>query len=104
MKIPLNTSVGDRELCAWQPVRGVVWIQTRDAKHAERLAKRSDGRLVVWGVAGGFLRTYEFKRPISWAIKLMERYTSVETPPNEALDDAICPRTSLRQHRDGGHE
>jgi len=30
-KVPLNTAVGDRDLCAWQPVKGVVWIQTRES-------------------------------------------------------------------------
>ena len=26
-KLPLNTAIGDRWLCAWQPVRGIVWVQ-----------------------------------------------------------------------------
>lgn len=91
--IPLNTAVGDRELCAWQPVRGIVWVQTRDPNHARRLARRKDGRLVVRGVAGGFLRTFEFKRSLSWAIGLMKRYTAGEVVTNGALGRAICPKT-----------
>lgn len=87
--IPPNTVVGNHNLCAWQPVRGIVWVQTRDPQHARRLAKRKDGRLVVRGVAGGFLRTYEFAHSLAWAVRLMRRYTAAETTANEALADAI---------------
>jgi len=87
--IPLNTAVGDRDLCAWQPGRGIVWLQTRNPKHARRLAKRKDGRLVATGVAGGFLRTYEFAHSQAWAVRLLARYTANETTANEALVDAI---------------
>ena len=90
----LNTAIGDLELCAWQPARGVVWVQTRNPLHGRRLAKRSDGRLVVRGVAGGYLKTYEFQKALSWAARLMKRYLSDETTPNEGLGRAICPRTS----------
>jgi hypothetical protein len=94
MKILLNTTVGNRDLCAWQPVKGVVWIQTREPNHTERLVKRSDSRLVAYGVAGGYLRTFEFRRSMSWAIQLIKRYTSGESPSNEASDDAIGSRTN----------
>ena len=94
--IPLNTAIGDRFLCAWQPVRGIVWVQTRDPKHARRLAKRKDGRLVARGVAGGFLRTFEFEHSLAWALRLMKRYTADEVTANEALGRAICPRTNRR--------
>ncbi len=90
----LNAVVGDRELCGWQPARGVVWVQTRNADHARRLAKRSDGRLVVRGVAGGYLRTFEFRRSLTWAAGLMKRYLADEMTPNAGLGRAICPRTS----------
>jgi hypothetical protein len=95
MTITLNTPVGDRDLCAWQPVSGVTWVQTRDPERARGLTRRRDGRLVVRGVAGGFLRTFEFKQPLSWAIKLMARYTASEKVTNEGLSRAICPRTNL---------
>ena len=89
----LNTAVGDGDLCAWQPVPGVVRVQTRDPKHAKRLAKRKDGRSVVVGVAGGFLRTFEFRHSLPWAVRLMNRYTADEVAANEALERARCPRT-----------
>ena len=97
--IPLNTAVGDRDLCAWQPVRGIVWVQTRNSKHARRLAQRDDGKLVAWGLAGGYLKTYEFAQSITWAIDLMARYTAVETTANEALGDAKRPQTKLSTTR-----
>ena len=90
----LNTAIGGYELCAWQPARGVVWVQTRSPLQGRRLAKRGDGRLVVRGVAGGYLKTYEFQGSLTWAARLMKRYLTGETTPNEGLGRAICPRTS----------
>ena len=101
LRIPLNTSVGNRDLCAWQPARGVVWVQTRNPQHARRLAQREDGRLVAWGVVGGYLKTFEFARTITWAIDLMARYTAAEKATNEALGRAICPETKLSSLRGG---
>ena len=98
INIPPNTTVGDRDLCAWQPVQGVVWVQTRDPQHAKRLKKRSDGRVVVVGVAGGFMRTFEFARPLSWAVRLIERYTSNEKTANEVLGLAAGPEMNLSSH------
>jgi len=93
-KAGLNTAIGGHELCAWQPTRGVVWVQTRNPLHGRRLAKRGDGRLVARGVAGGYLKTFEFQGSLTWAAGLMKRYLTSETPPNEGLGRAICPRTS----------
>jgi len=95
MKITINTAVGDRDLCAWQPVPGITWVQTRIPKHASRLARRQDGRLVARGVAGGYLRTFEFKKPLTWAMRLMARYTADETVTNEALNRAAGRRAHL---------
>ena len=93
-KTGLNEAIGDHELCAWQPARGVVWVQTRNPLHGRRLAKRDDGRLVVRGVAGGYLKTFEFQGSLTWAAGLMKRYLTDETTPNGRLGRAICPRTS----------
>ena len=90
-KAGLNTAIGGHELCAWQPVRGVVWVQTRNPKHARRLAKRADGRLFVRGVAGGYLKTFEFRPSLAWAVRLMKRYLAHLTPTNEGLGRAACP-------------
>ena len=78
--IPLNAAIGDRSLCAWQPVRGIVWVQTRNPKYAAKLVGRSDSRLVMFGVHGGFLRTFEFAgKSMSWAERLIQRYSGNPT-------------------------
>ncbi len=100
MTAGLNTTVGDRDLCAWQPVRGVTWVQTRNADHAHRLAKRRDGRLVVRGMAGGYLKTFEFSRSLAWAVRLMKRYVAAETTANAASNRAIRPSAKRAQRLD----
>ncbi len=90
-KVGLNEAVGDRELCAWQPERGVVWVQTREPRHARRLGQRRDGRLVARGVAGGYLRTFEFRRSLGWAERLMKRYMAGEAATNAVSGRAVCP-------------
>jgi len=87
----LTATIGGHVLCAWQPVRGVVWVQTRDPWHARRLGQREDGRLVVRGVGGGYLKTFEFRRSLAWAARLMKRYLADETTTNEGLGRAACP-------------
>jgi hypothetical protein len=91
MSIALNTKVGDRELCAWQPVHGVTWVQTREPRHARRLARRSDGRVVAHSVAGGYLRTFEFPHTLAWALRLIARYTADVMTANEGLNGEFRP-------------
>lgn len=74
-RLNLNSTIGDHDLCAWQPVPGVTWVQTRLPEHAKRMAKRRDAKQVAFGVAGGYLRIFEFRHPLAWAFKLIERYT-----------------------------
>jgi hypothetical protein len=99
---PPNTTIGDHDLCAWQPVRGVTWVQTRNPKHANRLARRSDSRQVMVGVAGGYLRTFEFRHSLGWAVRLMNRYTANVTRTGAASNLAICPERSRKSNRVGG--
>jgi hypothetical protein len=87
----LNTVIGTRELCAWQPVPGVCWVQTRSPQFARKLSQRSDSRLVVQGVAGGYLRTFEFQHGLAWARRLIARYTRNETPTNARIIAPVCP-------------
>ena len=84
-------TIGDRWLCAWQTAPGVVWVQTRDPKHARRLSQRKDSRLVASGVAGGYLRTFEFPHGLAWAARLIGRYTQNETPTNARINSPACP-------------
>ena len=74
MKAP-NFIIGTHEISAWQPVPGVTWVQCRTPEHANRLAKRSDARLVVRGMSGGYLKTFEFRHSLAWAGRLIRRYT-----------------------------
>lgn len=87
--------IGDRSLCAWLVVPGACWIQTRDPKHARRLAQRGDTRLVARGVAGGFLRTFEVKRGLSWARRFIVRHASNDVATKEVFS-SLKSRRSVR--------
>lgn len=88
-----NGSIGTRELSAWLVAPGVCWIQAREPKHARRLAQRRDARLVARGVAGGFLRTFEIQKGLTWAAKLIARYVADEAPTNERFLSLKSRRT-----------
>ena len=60
--------------CGWPVRTGVSWIQTREPQLARKLSRRSDTRLVGIGVAGGFLRIFEIRRPPSFVRRLTARY------------------------------
>jgi hypothetical protein len=92
---PLNTAIGTAELSAWQPVPGITWVQCRAAEHLNRLAKRSDSRLVVRGMAGGHLKTYEFSHSLAWAERLIRRYTRQNHAANERLSASATPRNTF---------
>jgi len=79
----MNTeTIGNRELSAWQVAPGVTWVQTRSPQFARKLSQRGDSRQVACGVAGGYLRTFEFHQGLAWARRLIARYTQNETPTN----------------------
>ncbi len=67
-------TIGDRWLSAWQVAPGVAWVQTRSPQFTRKLSQRRDSRLVARGVAGGYLRTFEFQRGLAWAGRLIARY------------------------------
>jgi hypothetical protein len=88
---PLNEVVGSNELCAWQPVSGVTWVQTRSPQFTRKLSQRRDSRLVARGVAGGYLRTFEFQHRLAWAVRLVARYlTKNETATNARIIAPVC--------------
>lgn len=95
MKRDLNTVIGSRELCVWQPASGITWIQTRSAQFARKLSQRGDSRLIVRGVAGGYLRTFELHHSLAWACRLIARYTAAETLTNEPKNSPACPANPL---------
>ena len=78
----LNTTIGDHDLCAWQPWPGTTWVQTRLPEHARRLSQRQDAQLVAKDNGGGYLRTYAFDKPLAWAERLISRYTLPELATN----------------------
>jgi len=75
-------TIGDRWLSAWQVASGVTWIQTRSPQFARKLSQRSDSRPVAQGVAGGYLRIFEFRHGLAWAGRLIARYTKNVTATN----------------------
>jgi len=96
-KVEFGDAIGDVALSAWQVAPGVTWVQTRNPAYARKLAKRSDARLVARGVAGGYLRTFEFIHPLSWAERLIARYTSAPMSANAGKDDGISPTPTESQ-------
>lgn len=88
-------TIGNRELSAWQVASGAVWVQTNSPQFARKLSQRSDSRLVVRGVSGGYLRTFEFQHGLAWAGRLIARYqTKCETPTNARKIAPACqPRS-----------
>jgi hypothetical protein len=79
--------IGTSDVCAWKTVPGVIWVQTRDWQIARDLARRKRARLVVRGVAGGFLRTYEFAgRDLAWARSLVSKLLYAYCHLSEADD------------------
>jgi hypothetical protein len=88
----MNTeTIGDHWLSAWLVAPGVTWVQTRSPQFARKLSQRGDSRLIVRGVAGGYLRTFEFHHGLAWARRLIARYTQNETPTNAEKIASDCP-------------
>jgi hypothetical protein len=84
-------TIGDHNLSGWQTAPGIVWIQTRVPQFTRKLSQRGDSRLVARGVAGGYLRIYEFQRGLAWARSLIGRYSPIEMPTNGQKNASACP-------------
>jgi hypothetical protein len=84
-------TIGNLELSAWLVAPGVTWVQTRLPQFARKLSQRSDSRLVAHGVAGGYLRTFEFQHGLAWARRLIARYTTSATLTNARKWRPISP-------------
>jgi len=95
-----NGTIGDSVLSAWLVAPGVCWIQTRSPEFARNLARREDTREVAIGVAGGYLRTFEAKRNLGWARRLIARYQESGRSTNAQVLAQECP-TSSRSNPDG---
>jgi hypothetical protein len=79
-------------ISGWPVESGVWWIQTNDPAVARKLAKRSDTRLIAFGVAGGFLRVFEIRRSPSFVRRLIARYTAA----NERFRDSGAPANARK--------
>jgi len=84
-------TIGTSELSAWLVAPAVTWVQTRSPQFARKLSQRSDSRPVALGVGGGYLRTFEFPHRLSWAKRLIARYTATATPTNSRFLAAAAP-------------
>jgi hypothetical protein len=71
-ELELSETVGNDELCAWRVAPAWVWIQTRVPAIAAILARRSAFRQVAYGVAGGYLRTFESQMTLKQASALLD--------------------------------
>lgn len=91
----LNVVLGTPDLCAWAPTSGVSWVQTRVPHYARKLSQRQDSRLVMCGVAGGYLRTFEFHHRLSWAQRLITRYTRHAEATNARLTAPASPSSAF---------
>ena len=93
----LNTTIGDRDLCAWQPTASQTWVQTRLPEFARKLSQRKDARLVAKDNGGGYLRTYAFKKRLAWAERLICSYTDSQPTgrPLSASGAALEKQTTI---------
>jgi hypothetical protein len=66
-------------------------VQTRAPQFARKLSQRKDSRLVVRGVAGGYLRTFGFRHSLTWAQRLIARYTRNAEATNGGLTGPASP-------------
>lgn len=63
-------------LSGWPIDKGVSWLQTREPRLARKLERRSDTRLVAFGVADGYVRIFQLRRPPAFVKRLIARYAA----------------------------
>lgn len=86
-----DETIGTSELSAWLVAPGVTWVQTRSPQFARKLSQRSDSSLVACGIAGGYLRTFEFRHGLAWARRLIARYNRSGMATNARKNAPVCP-------------
>jgi hypothetical protein len=62
------------ELCAWQVVPGVFWIQTTEPRFSRKLEKREDVRRVEVSGVNHFRRTFELRGRRRKIQRIIDRY------------------------------
>jgi hypothetical protein len=86
-------TIGNSLISAWLVAPGICWVQTRSPLLARKLLRRADSCLVAFGVAGGYLRTFSFQHRLSWARRLIARYTRIGMATNERFLNPNPPVT-----------
>ena len=65
---------GPPQLCAWQVVPGVFWIQTTEPQFSRKLEKREDARRVEINGVNHFRRTFEVRGTWRKVRRIIDRY------------------------------
>jgi hypothetical protein len=65
---------GPPQLCAWQVVPGVFWIQTTEPQFSRKLEKRQDARRVEISGVNHFRRTFELRGTWRKVRRIIDRY------------------------------
>src|SRR5262245_37926426 len=65
---------GPLQLCAWQVVPGVFWIQTTEPQLSRKLEKREDARRVEISGVNHFRRTFELRGTWRKLRRIIDRY------------------------------
>ena len=79
---------GPPELCTWRYAPGICRFQTTDRPIARKLSSRRSCKLVMWSVAGGYLKVFQERMPFGRAKQLVTRYLM---RPNEGFLRSKCP-------------
>jgi hypothetical protein len=69
-----SDTFGPPELCAWQVVPGVFWIQTAEPQFSRKLEKREDARRVQISGVNHFRRTFELRGTWRKVRRIIDRY------------------------------
>ena len=70
----VNATYGPPELCVWQVVPGVFWIQTTEPQFSRKLEKREDARRVEISGVNHFRRTFELRGTWRKIRRIIDRY------------------------------
>ena len=93
MNFAFNT-YGPPQLCTWRYAPGICRFQTTVPQLARKLSQRRNAKLVLWSVAGDYLRVFQEKIPVWRARQLVMRFLM---PTNETFSYAK-PRLNRLKH------
>jgi hypothetical protein len=70
----VSPTYGPPQLCVWQVVAGVFWIQTTLPEFSRKLEKREDARRVEISGVNHFRRTFELRGTRRKVRRIIDRY------------------------------